>query len=90
MAREADTYRAARRNACRELTAVWGPNWYFARHDHAAMVSAGKYRRATILKRAPSRYHPIASIRDAFPKVAKATASFIARTALRMKGGRGQ
>lgn len=36
MARDAQTYRGARRNACiRELKGEWGPAWYYTQHRNA-------------------------------------------------------
>jgi hypothetical protein len=58
MARAAETYRGARRNACiRELKGVWGPSWYYSKHN-------AKYRRGTALSKTPSRYHPLQVIGD--------------------------
>lgn len=31
--RAANSYRGARRNACREAKQVWGPNWYLRKHS---------------------------------------------------------
>lgn len=60
MARPSGSYRGARRNLClRELKTTWGPEFYYNGH-HA------KERRATILRKAPSRYHPMKAVHDAF------------------------
>jgi hypothetical protein len=57
MARDAFTYRAARRNDCLRRTrpGVWGDHLYYSQHR-------ATYHRRTVLSRRPSRYHPLAAI----------------------------
>lgn len=92
MARDPATYRGARRNRClRELKTTWGPKFYYAGHDYDYLVNLGRYKRATILRQEPSRYHPSAALKRAFPKVMERAARFAARIATRARSaGRGQ
>ena len=53
--RDGSTYRAARRNAARG--GVWSDENYYEKH-------LAKYGRRTVLRKRPSRYHPLKSIKE--------------------------
>jgi hypothetical protein len=61
MSREGSTYRASRRNFCRAQHMMWSDRWYFAGHS-------ATYRSETMVGRLPSKYHPLAYMREFLAK----------------------
>lgn len=74
MARDASTYRAARRNLCiRDQHQMWGRNWYYGEMPDPI------YR--TVIRRGISKYHPLKQLRESWVNWKAATKA--ARDALK-------
>jgi len=79
--RDGSTYRGARRNKClRELKTVWGPHWYYEKHDRSS-EKIGDAKRAKKLRLKQIRRETVVKARRAM----SAVGSF-----LRRGGARGQ
>jgi len=63
--REAFTYRAARRNECRELKLVWGPHHYFDMHRQTTMRIRERQYQANLTKVAKGEIRPKAAVSKA-------------------------
>ena len=59
--REAFTYRAARRNECRELKLVWGPHHYFEAHRQRASIAKERQYQRVLTKVAKGEVKPKAA-----------------------------
>ena len=68
--REAETYRGARRNACRDERRVWGPVDLFKGHPASYRTMPREYR-GVRLSRKPSKYHPLEAARDFLHSIGK-------------------